>query len=147
MRFIDGDIYSHLAQISKVNAMLVSEIVSSYLRKNFVPPNQMVPLISTVANTLASVSSSAVRTGPQTACEPAVPVDQSVTYDYIICLEDGEKFKSLKRHLAVKYDMSPEAYRLKWGLPGDYPMVAPAYTKVRSRLAKTFGLGRARLAP
>jgi predicted transcriptional regulator len=74
--------------------------------------------------------------------EPAVPVRRSITPDYLVCLEDGRKFKSLKRHLRTKYNMSPEEYRAKWGLPKDYPMVAPNYAKARSDLAKQMGLGQ-----
>ena len=77
------------------------------------------------------------------APKPAVSVRKSVGEDYLICLEDGKKFKSLKRHLRTKYDMTPEEYREKWGLPVDYPMVAPGYSKQRSKLAKQMGLGRA----
>jgi predicted transcriptional regulator len=78
---------------------------------------------------------------PQT---PAVSVKKSITPDYVICLEDGKKFKSLKRHLRTAYDMTPEQYREKWGLPADYPMVAPAYAAARSELAKKMGLGQQR---
>lgn len=73
---------------------------------------------------------------------PAVPIDQSITDDYIICLEDGQKYKSLKRHLRTKFELTPKAYREKWGLPADYPMVARNYSKERSRLAKRTGLGK-----
>src|SRR5262249_52151036 len=79
---------------------------------------------------------------PKAELIPAVPVKKSVTHDYLICLEDGKKFKSLKRHLRTHYDLSPEAYREKWGLAHDYPMVAPAYAAARSDLAKNMGLGR-----
>ena len=75
---------------------------------------------------------------------PAISIKKSITPDYIICLEDGKKFKSLKRHLRTKYDLSPEDYRAKWGLPADYPMVAPNYAKLRSRHAKQIGLGKKR---
>ena len=76
--------------------------------------------------------------------KPAVPVKKSITPDYIVCLEDGKKFKSLKRHLRSQYNLSPDAYREKWGLPADYPMVAPNYAKARSNLAKQMGLGQQR---
>jgi predicted transcriptional regulator len=90
---------------------------------------------------LAGVSTGAetVEAAPK---EPAVPVRRSITPDYLICLEDGRKFKSLKRHLRTKYNLSPEEYRAKWGLPKDYPMVAPNYAKARSDLAKQMGLGQ-----
>jgi predicted transcriptional regulator len=78
------------------------------------------------------------------APRPAIPVKKSLNNDYIICLEDGKKFKSLKRHLRTQYNMSPEEYREKWGLPADYPMVAPAYAQARSNLAKQMGLGQQR---
>ena len=78
------------------------------------------------------------------AAKPAVPAKKSITNDYIICLEDGKKFKSLKRHLRTQYNISPEEYREKWGLPADYPMVAPNYAKARSQLAKQMGLGQQR---
>jgi predicted transcriptional regulator len=78
------------------------------------------------------------------ALKPAVPAKKSITNDYIICLEDGKKFKSLKRHLRTQYNISPEEYREKWGLPADYPMVAPNYAKARSQLAKQMGLGQQR---
>ena len=81
---------------------------------------------------------------PAEAPKPAVPLKKSVTPDYIICLEDGKKFKSLKRHLRTQYNMTPEQYREKWGLPVDYPMVAPNYAKARSELAKEMGLGQQR---
>ena len=80
--------------------------------------------------------------GAVTAPEPAIPVKKSITDDFLICLEDGKKFKSLKRHLRSKYGMSPEEYREKWGLPYDYPMVAPSYARKRSALAKEMGLGK-----
>jgi len=89
------------------------------------------------------VSSGAVAAAPE-AAKPAVAPKKSITNDYIICLEDGRKFKSLKRHLRTQYNMSPEEYREKWGLASDYPMVAPAYAKARSALAKQMGLGQQR---
>ena len=90
---------------------------------------------------LAGISSGG-ETAEVVAKEPAVPVRRSITPDFLICLEDGRKFKSLKRHLRTKYNMSPEEYRAKWGLPKDYPMVAPNYAKARSDLAKQMGLGQ-----
>jgi predicted transcriptional regulator len=98
-------------------------------------------LIQSVHLALAGVS--AGQEAPEVAPkEPAVPVRRSITPDYLICLEDGRKFKSLKRHLRTKYNMSPEEYRAKWNLPKDYPMVAPNYAKARSDLAKQMGLGQ-----
>ena len=98
-------------------------------------------LIQSVHRALSGVSTTAepVESAPR---EPAVPLKKSVNPDFIVCLEDGRKFKSLKRHLRTKYNMSPEEYRAKWGLPKDYPMVAPNYAKARSDLAKQMGLGQ-----
>jgi predicted transcriptional regulator len=98
-------------------------------------------LISNIHAALSTVSTGAVEAAPEPK-EPAVPIRKSISPDYLICLEDGRKFKSLKRHLRTKYDMSPEEYRAKWGLPKDYPMVAPNYAKARSDLAKQMGLGQ-----
>ena len=84
---------------------------------------------------------------PEERAPPAVPIKKSITPDWLICLEDGKKYKSLKRHLRTAFDMSPEQYREKWGLPPDYPMVAPAYAEARSQLAKTMGLGQQRRKP
>lgn len=124
---------------SEIVAM-TAEIVSAYVGANELQPNELSGLIETVSSALVSISS---RTEPGQSNElsPAVPVKKSVTPDFIICLEDGKKFKSLRRHLRTKYGMSPEQYRAKWGLPSDYPMVAPNYTKARSDLAKRMRLG------
>ncbi len=116
---------------------LVSKIVSAYVSKNSLPPGELPQLIRTV--------SEALKTPDQVAAsrpEPAVPIKKSVHPDYVICLEDGMKLKMLKRHLRASYDMSPDEYRQRWGLPADYPMVAPKYAAVRSELAKKIGLGR-----
>jgi predicted transcriptional regulator len=122
---------------------MAAEIVSAYVSANQVPPQELPALIRTVYSALSEVSGGAsVVTEPSQ--EPAVAVKKSVTPDYIICLEDGKKFKSLKRHLRTRYNMSPEEYRAKWGLPHDYPMVAPNYAKERSTLAKRMGLGQSR---
>lgn len=119
---------------------LTTEIVSSHVANNTVPQNEMPALIEQVFRTLSNLGgggSSVSGDRPQ----PAVPVKKSVTPDYIVCLEDGKKLKMLKRHLKTAYDMTPEEYRERWGLPSDYPMVAPNYAKQRSRLAKDIGLG------
>ena len=116
---------------------LVSKIVSAYVSKNSLPPGELPQLIRTV--------NEALKTPDQVAAarpEPAVPIKKSVHPDYVICLEDGMKLKMLKRHLRASYDMSPDEYRQRWGLPADYPMVAPKYAAVRSELAKKIGLGR-----
>jgi predicted transcriptional regulator len=101
-------------------------------------------LIQAVHQALMSLKGSNSESGDGEPQKPAVPIKKSVTDDYIICLEDGRKFKSLKRHLRSSYDLTPEAYRAKWNLPHDYPMVAPNYAARRSTLAKQIGLGRKR---
>src|SRR5262245_7843846 len=122
---------------------MAAEIVSAYVSANQVPPQDLPALIRTVYSALIEVSGG-ISVSVEPAQEPAVAVKKSVTPDYIICLEDGKKFKSLKRHLRTRYNMSPEEYRAKWGLPHDYPMVAPNYAKERSNLAKRMGLGQTR---
>ena len=122
---------------------LAAEIVSAYVSNNSVPASDLPGLLSDVHSALVRVSTGTVVAVPE-AAKPAVPPKKSITNDYIICLEDGRKFKSLKRHLRTQYNMSPEEYREKWGLPPDYPMVAPAYAKARSALAKQMGLGQQR---
>ena len=116
-----------------------TEIVSSHLSGNQVPSDEIPALIQKVYKTLSTVNveSNALAERPQ----PAVPIKKSVTPDYIVCLEDGKKLKMLKRHLKTAYGMSPEEYRERWGLPADYPMVAPSYAEQRSKLAKEIGLG------
>lgn len=117
-----------------------SKIVAAYVGNNTVAPDELPDPIRLVHQSLTSVAEgeSAV---PQP--KPAVPVGKSVSDNFLICLEDGKKFKSLKRHLRTSYDMSPEDYRAKWDLPADYPMVAPGYSRQRSKLAKKMGLGKA----
>ena len=118
---------------------MVTEIVSAYVSKNPVPPGDLPLIIRNVHATLGGMSNGeAAGTFPRT---PAVPVKKSVTPDYIVCLEDGKKLKMLKRHLMTHYKMTPEDYRAKWGLPADYPMVAPNYAEQRRSLAKKIGLG------
>jgi predicted transcriptional regulator len=120
---------------------LSADIVSAYVSHNALSATDLPKLISTVHAALIGLGGVA-EPEPAVELRPAVPVKKSITPDYLICLEDGKKFKSLKRHLRTEYDMSPEEYRSKWGLPPDYPMVAPTYSEARSRLAKTIGLGR-----
>lgn len=122
---------------------LAADIVSAYVSNNSVAAADLPSLINDVHNALSRVSTGAVEVVTE-APKPAVPVKKSVTADYIICLEDGKKFKSLKRHLRTQYNMSPEEYREKWGLAPDYPMVAPNYAQARSDLAKKMGLGQQR---
>ncbi len=119
------------------------EIVSSYLSNNTVPPGEIGTLIAETHRALARLSPNQP-VGDKEDLRPAIAVKKSVTNDYIICLEDGKKFKSLKRHLRTHYNLSPDEYREKWGLPHDYPMVAPNYAAARSDLAKKMGLGTKR---
>ena len=122
---------------------LAADIVSAYVSNNSVPSSDLASLINDVHTALLRVGGGTVEV-PVEAPKPAIPVKKSVTPDYIVCLEDGKKFKSLKRHLRTQYNMTPEQYREKWGLPVDYPMVAPNYAKARSELAKEMGLGQQR---
>ena len=120
---------------------LTSEIVSAYVSHNALNPTEISGFITDVHTTLKSLKSDETSKS-DTELKPAVPIKKSIGPDYIICLEDGKKFKSLKRHIRTHFDMSPEEYREKWGLPSNYPMVAPNYSQVRSRLAKANGLGK-----
>jgi MucR family transcriptional regulator, transcriptional regulator of exopolysaccharide biosynthesis len=122
---------------------LTASIVSAYVQHNSVPSAELPALIGQVHTALTRVSSGHGETLGD-ALKPAIPVKKSITSDYIICLEDGKKFKSLKRHLRTQYNLTPEQYREKWGLGSDYPMVAPNYAAARSRLAKQMGLGQQR---
>ena len=120
---------------------LTADIVSAYVAHNALTGDKLPDLIGSVYGALSSASLQAVEP-EKVELKPAVAIKKSVTPDYIICLEDGQKFKSLKRHLRSDYSMSPEEYREKWGLPHDYPMVAPSYAAARSDMAKNMGLGR-----
>jgi predicted transcriptional regulator len=122
---------------------LAAEIVSAYVSNNTVPATELPSLIADVHRALTNTHSGAHEPEPE-PLKPAVNPKKSVFPDYIVCLEDGKKFKSLKRHLRTHYDLSPEEYREKWGLPADYPMVAPNYAAARSALAKKMGLGQQR---
>ena len=122
---------------------LAADIVSAYVSNNSVPAGDPPGLISDVHLALARVGNGAAEASAE-APKPAIAIKKSVTPDYIICLEDGKKFKSLKRHLRTQYNLTPEQYREKWGLAPDYPMVAPNYAKARSDLAKEMGLGQQR---
>ncbi|MEM7178270.1 MAG: MucR family transcriptional regulator [Pseudomonadota bacterium] len=119
---------------------LTSDIVAAHASNNAVPSGDLPGLIETVFGTLKKLNEPVQE--PVVELKPAISVKRSVTDDYIICLEDGKKLKMLKRHLKTAYDMSPEEYRAKWGLPHDYPMVAPSYAAKRQELAKKIGLGR-----
>jgi predicted transcriptional regulator len=118
---------------------LTTEIVAAHVSNNTVAVGDLPQLINQVYSSLANIGS--VPAIPTERPLPAVPVKKSVNPDYIICLEDGKKLKMLKRHLKTAYNMTPEAYRERWGLSADYPMVAPNYARQRSRLAKEIGLG------
>ncbi|MBI3436520.1 MAG: MucR family transcriptional regulator [Proteobacteria bacterium] len=122
---------------------LTADIVSAYVSNNPVPAGEISGLISQVHSALQRISGGNGEAVLEQQ-KPAVSVKRSVTDDYIICLDDGKKFKSLKRHLRTQYDMTPEQYREKWNLAPDYPMVAPNYAAARSRLAKQMGLGQQR---
>ena len=122
---------------------LTAEIVSAYVSNNTVAQGDIPALINLVHSALLKVSNGEAPASSE-PLRPAVPVKRSINPDFLICLEDGKKFKSLKRHLRSQYDMTPEQYREKWGLPHDYPMVAPNYAAARSTLAKQMGLGQQR---
>lgn len=122
---------------------LTAEIVSAYVSANPVASGDLPGLINQVHTALHRTATGAVEPAHE-PLKPAVAAKKSVMPDYIVCLEDGKKFKSLKRHLRTHYDLTPEEYRDKWGLPPDYPMVAPNYAKARSALAKEMGLGQKR---
>ncbi|MCK0209055.1 MucR family transcriptional regulator [Starkeya koreensis] len=129
----DADIYIELA----------ADIVSAYVSNNAISANDLTALIADVHGALHRVGNGETEPAAE-PLKPAVPLKKSVTPDFIICLEDGKKFKSLKRHLRTQYNLTPEEYREKWGLPADYPMVAPNYATARSNLAKEMGLGQQR---
>jgi predicted transcriptional regulator len=125
---------------------LTSEIVAAYVNKNPIPAADLPSIIKSVHGTLGGLSGAAGGDGAA-GQKPVVPVKKSITPEYIICLEDGKKLKMLKRYLRSNYSMTPEEYRAKWGLPADYPMVAPNYAKQRSDFAKKIGLGRTSTSP
>lgn len=132
-------------QIALDRTRMTIKIATSYVSSRSVAADELVPLIERINQALVGVATGkVVAQAPAAAPEPAVPIKKSVTNEFIICLEDGRSFKSLKRHLRAKYNMSPEQYRAKWGLPPDYPMVAPNYAQARSDLAKAIGLGQPR---
>jgi predicted transcriptional regulator len=118
---------------------LTAQIVSAHVRHNAVAPDALPGLIQEVYRALTTVGQ---QTAPAAKPEPAVPVKQSIRQDRIVCLEDGKGFSMLKRHLMTDHKLTPQQYREKWGLPRDYPMVAPNYAQTRSALAKKIGLGR-----
>ena len=121
---------------------MTADIVSAYVSNSSVSVADLPALIQQVHKALVGIADSASTPEAAPPAAPAVSIKKSITPDFLICLEDGRKFKSLKRHLRTKYDMSPEQYRAKWSLPKDYPMVAPNYAQARSALAKQMGLGQ-----
>src|SRR3954464_11327695 len=123
---------------------LAADIVSAYVSNNSLPTSELPALLNAVHTALAATAKGQIQE-PTPALVPAVSIKKSMTPDHIVCLDDGKKFKSLKRHLATHHGMTPDEYRQKWNLPRDYPMVAPAYAAARSLLAKSMGLGRKRV--
>ena len=120
---------------------MTTDIVASFVTNNKLPPEQLPDLIRSVHKTIGALNGGEEER-PMERDKPAVPINKSVTNEYIVCLEDGKKLKMLKRYLRSKYDMSPEEYRKRWGLSADYPMVAPSYAARRSEFAKQIGLGK-----
>ena len=121
---------------------MTTDVVAAYVGKNPLATTELAGLINAVYHSLKSLDGKSVEVVAE-PLKPAVPVRKSITPDYLVCLEDGKKLKMLKRHLRSTYDLTPDAYRQKWGLPADYPMVAPNYAEQRSAFAKKIGLGRA----
>jgi predicted transcriptional regulator len=131
------------AGLSKNDLLRLSaDIVGSYVARNVVATSGLQTLIGDVYTALSRLETPTLNAPPAAKPKPAVPVSRSIQQDHIVCLEDGKQLKMLKRYLRSRYDLSPEEYRRKWGLPPDYPMVAPAYAERRSAFAKKIGLGR-----
>jgi predicted transcriptional regulator len=133
-----------MSETQNVLINLVAEIVSAYVSNNNVPATDIPTLIATTHDAIAGlgkITNNALKVDKPI---PAISPKKSITPDYLVCLEDGRKFKSLKRHLRTAFGMTPDQYRAKWGLQNDYPMVAPAYAEARSQLAKRMGLGQQR---
>ncbi|MCA1408510.1 MucR family transcriptional regulator [Ensifer sp. IC3342] len=130
------------SEIKERKLELTSRIVSAYLSRNVIPAGELPHLIQQTYASLDGRSRSAEAEPSAEEQRPAVPIKKSVTDDFIICLEDGKKFKSLRRHLTAKYGLTPQQYREKWKLPADYPMTAPNYARQRSELARATGLGK-----
>ena len=123
---------------------VVADLVSAYVSNNSMRASDLPDFIASIHASIQSLAAGQVEAPPAPPPVPAVPIKKSLTQDHIICLEDGKKFRSLKRHLGTVYNMTPDEYRTKWGLPKDYPMVAPGYSEIRSKLAKDIGLGQQR---
>lgn len=128
-----------------VTVSIAADIVAAYVSNNPLPVSELPKLIGDIHAALKGIGTPVAE--PVVKQEPAVSIKKSVTPDFIICLEDGKKFKSLKRHIGVHFNLTPDEYRQKWNLPADYPMVAPNYTATRSALAKSIGLGRKAVVP
>ena len=124
---------------------LTADIVAAHVSNNSVAVNDLPNLIANVHGALTAISAN--RSAPEAKPEPKVPIRSSIKPDYIVCLEDGKRLKMLKRHLMTHYQLTPDQYRQKWGLPADYPMVAPNYAEQRRTLAKSIGLGTKRRKP
>jgi predicted transcriptional regulator len=120
---------------------MTADVVAAYVSNNTLPTAQLAEVINSVYHSLKGLEGPVPELAPEPA-KPAVPIRKSITPDYLICLEDGKKLKMLKRHLRSTYNMTPDEYRARWGLPPDYPMVAPNYAEQRSAFAKKIGLGR-----
>lgn len=129
-----------MSESAELLVTLTADIVAAHVSNNSVAVSDIALLVKNVHAALSGLSNTEVIAAP---LEPAVPIRNSIKKDHIVCLEDGKKLKMLKRHLMTHYGMTPEDYRAKWGLPADYPMVAPDYAEVRRTLAKKIGLGRA----
>jgi predicted transcriptional regulator len=121
---------------------MTADVVAAYVSNNTLPTAQLAEVINAVYSSLKALEDQVAQPQPE-PLKPAVPIRKSVTPEFLICLEDGKKLKMLKRHLRSTYNMTPDDYRAKWGLPPDYPMVAPSYAERRSEFAKKIGLGRA----
>jgi predicted transcriptional regulator len=131
-----------MTENNELQIELTADVVSAYVSNNPVPVGELSKLIADVYTALGRVNGASAAPAEAEPQKPAVPIKKSVTADYILCLEDGRPFKSLKRHLSAHYGMTPDEYRAKWKLSSDYPMVAPNYAASRSALAKSMGLGR-----
>lgn len=128
-------------QAAGIDLELVAHIVGAYVTKNPIPMADLPALIASVASKMGELSGAPVAIEPQPKPKPAVSIANSITPDYLICLEDGKRYRTLKRTLGLRYGLTPDEYRAKWGLPKDYPMTAPNYSKARSAVAKEIGLG------
>ena len=131
------------SQLSKMDDLLkfASDIVAAYVANNPIPVGEIPGMIKSIHATLGGLAGGTIADGAS-GQKPAIPVKKSITPEYIVCLEDGKRLKMLKRYLRSRYNLTPEGYRAKWGLPADYPMVAPNYAAQRSEFAKKIGLGR-----